>query len=77
MYNWVRHPMYVCSLLFVWLMPAMSWNILAFNIGVTVYITIGVILEEHKLLLEFGEAYAEYQKRVPMLIPGFWLKRQK
>lgn len=75
MYHWVRHPLYVCALLFVWLMPVMTWNILAFNIGVTIYITIGVLLEEKKLLVEFGEAYAEYQKRVPMLIPGFWLKR--
>ena len=75
MYYWVRHPLYVCGLLFIWLMPAMTWNILAFNIGITVYVTIGVFLEEKKLLVEFGEQYADYQKRVPMLFPGFWLKR--
>ena len=75
MYYWVRHPLYVCGLLFLWLMPAMTWNILAFNIGVTVYVTIGVFLEEKKLVAEFGEPYTDYQKRVPMLFPGFWLKR--
>jgi protein-S-isoprenylcysteine O-methyltransferase Ste14 len=77
MYHWVRHPLYVCALLFVWLMPAMTWNILAFNLGITLYITVAVVLEEKKLLLEFGEAYAEYQKQVPMLIPGLWLKKSK
>lgn len=75
MYYWVRHPLYVCTLLFIWLMPVMTWNTLAFNIGITIYITIGSLLEEKKLLQEFGESYAVYQKQVPMLIPGFWLKK--
>ena len=77
MYYWVRHPLYVCVLLFVWLMPLVTWNILAFNIGITVIITIGVLAEEKRLLKRFGEEYADYQKRVPMLFPGFWLKRPK
>ncbi|MCD4673421.1 MAG: isoprenylcysteine carboxylmethyltransferase family protein [Anaerolineaceae bacterium] len=77
MYYWVRHPLYVCALLFVWLMPVMTWNILAFNIGITIAITIGVLQEEKRLLKNFGEEYAEYQKRVPMLFPGFWLKKPK
>jgi len=75
MYYWVRHPLYICVLLFVWLMPLMTWNILAFNVGITILITIGAVNEEKRLLKSFGEEYAEYQKRVPMLIPGFWLKR--
>ena len=77
MYHWVRHPLYVCALLFVWLMPAMTWNILAFNLGITLYITVAVFLEEAKLLQQFGEAYAEYQKQVPMLIPGLGMKKNK
>ena len=75
MYYWVRHPLYLCALLFVWLMPLMTWNILAFNIGITVITTISVLREEKRLLKKFGKQYAEYQKRVPMLIPGFWLKQ--
>jgi methanethiol S-methyltransferase len=75
MYYWVRHPLYLCVLLFVWLMPVNTWNILAFNVGITILITIGVMREEKRLLKKFGEDYAEYQKRVPMLFPGFWLKR--
>lgn len=75
MYYWVRHPLYLCGLVFVWLMPVMTWNILAFNIGVTILIVVGVLQEEKRMVKNFGEAYAEYQKRVPMLFPGFWLKR--
>jgi len=39
------------------------------NIVLTVYIIIGTILEEKKLVLEYGETYIQYQKEVPMLIP--------
>jgi protein-S-isoprenylcysteine O-methyltransferase Ste14 len=39
------------------------------NTLLTIYIIIGTILEERKLVLEFGEAYVKYQKEVPMLIP--------
>jgi protein-S-isoprenylcysteine O-methyltransferase Ste14 len=45
------------------------------NIGLTVYILIGALFEERKLLREFGEAYAEYRRRTPMLIPWFRIIR--
>jgi protein-S-isoprenylcysteine O-methyltransferase Ste14 len=35
----------------------------------SVYIIIGCILEERKLLAEFGDAYRQYQRQVPMLVP--------
>jgi methanethiol S-methyltransferase len=71
LYRWIRHPLYTLSFIFIWLTPVMTWNILAFNIGVTLYTTIGAaVFEERKLLQEFGEEYHEYQKRTPMLIPG-------
>jgi hypothetical protein len=35
---------------------------------------VGTHLEEKKLILEFGEKYAAYQNRVPMLIPYKWLQ---
>ncbi|WP_322792143.1 isoprenylcysteine carboxylmethyltransferase family protein [Bellilinea sp.] len=69
LYRWVRHPLYTCSLLFLWLMPVMSWNLLALNIGVTLYFIIGSRFEEDKLLDEFGKAYAEYRRRTPAFLP--------
>ena len=76
LYRWVRHPLYTAGLVFVWLMPSMSWNLLALGIGVTIYILIGAVLEERKLRLEFGAAYEEYARRTPMLIPGLRLPRR-
>jgi methanethiol S-methyltransferase len=76
LYRWVRHPLYTLSFIFIWLTPIMTWNILAFNIGVTVYTTIGAaVFEERKLLQEFGAEYREYQKRTSMLIPGLKLRK--
>jgi protein-S-isoprenylcysteine O-methyltransferase Ste14 len=69
LYRYVRHPLYLFGLLIIWLLPLMTWNILAFNLGATIYILVGIQFEERRLLKEFGQAYADYQRRVPMLIP--------
>lgn len=71
LYRWVRHPIYTFLFLFIWLVPVMSWNVLALNIGVSIYNVLGAMLEERKLLHEFGEDYEEYRKRTPFIIPGF------
>jgi protein-S-isoprenylcysteine O-methyltransferase Ste14 len=70
LYRWVRHPLYTAGLVFIWLTPVMTVNLLAMNLGLTIYIVVGALFEERKLLHEFGQAYADYQRRTPMLIPG-------
>jgi protein-S-isoprenylcysteine O-methyltransferase Ste14 len=35
----------------------------------SLYLVIGAYFEEQKLLREFGQEYAEYQAKTPMLIP--------
>jgi protein-S-isoprenylcysteine O-methyltransferase Ste14 len=74
LYRVVRHPLYTFGLLFIWLSPAVSQNSLTVYIGATLYTLIGAYFEERKLLREFGDSYAEYKKKTPMLIPGvvFW-----
>lgn len=70
LYRYVRHPLYTAGLLFIWLLPTLTWNLLALIIGLTGYILIAIPFEERKLLYEFGEQYDEYRRRTPMLIPG-------
>ncbi|MEO5783334.1 MAG: hypothetical protein ABIQ07_08695 [Ginsengibacter sp.] len=48
-------------------MPSIS-NLIAV-IVLTGYVLIGIRLEEQKLLLEYGEQYEQYSKKVPKLIP--------
>lgn len=70
----VRHPLYLGTFLFLWglwlLFPSAS--LLISNSVITVYTLIGLELEEKKLLLQFGQQYSTYQKKVPKLLPRFW-----
>ena len=68
-YRWVRHPLYLFGLLLLWLTPRMTLNMLVAYFALTVYIFVGVLFEERKLLREFGSAYAEYRSRTPMILP--------
>jgi protein-S-isoprenylcysteine O-methyltransferase Ste14 len=69
LYRCVRHPLYTAGLAFIWLIPVMTFNLLALNIGLTIYLVLGAIYEECKLLRVYGSAYADYQRCTPMLIP--------
>lgn len=69
LYGLVRHPLYLFSLLWVWSQPTMSAAWLGFAIGATLYFALGSLVEEQKLVRQFGNTYVEYQKRVPWLIP--------
>ena len=67
-----RHPWYLGALLFIWSRDV-NTSVLVTNIILTLYLIVGTILEERKLLTEYGEDYRRYQKRVSMLIPIKWL----
>jgi protein-S-isoprenylcysteine O-methyltransferase Ste14 len=70
LYRSVRHPLYTFSLLLLWLSPSMSINSFLVYTGLTLYVLIGTMFEERKLLREFGQAYADYRSSTPMLLPG-------
>ncbi len=70
LYRCTRHPLYLFALIMLWLLPYMSWNLLALALGVTLYTLIGSLLEERRLFAQFGEEYAEYRRRTPWLLPN-------
>jgi protein-S-isoprenylcysteine O-methyltransferase Ste14 len=69
LYRYVRHPLYTAGLLFIWMTPVMTMNVLALYLGLTIYIVIGAYLEERRLVGEYGAAYEDYKKGTPMLVP--------
>jgi protein-S-isoprenylcysteine O-methyltransferase Ste14 len=76
-YRWIRHPLYLFMILMIWSCPDLTMDRLLFNLLWTIWIVIGSYFEEIDLLVEFGDAYREYQKRVPMLVPLLkWSKRE-
>lgn len=67
-YRVVRHPLYVGWLTVFWATPNMTVAHLLFAAGMTLYILTAIVFEERDLV-KAHPGYAEYRRRVPMLIP--------
>lgn len=76
LYRIVRHPIILGFVIAFWATPVMTVGHLIFSITTMLYVLVAVkFLEERDLRKAFGNQYAEYQKKVPMLIP--FAKKQK
>jgi protein-S-isoprenylcysteine O-methyltransferase Ste14 len=69
----IRHPWYLGAILLIWASP-LDLSAILVNGLLTIYLLIGIYLEENKLVKEFGDQYRSYQKRVSRLLPYKWLK---
>ena len=68
-YRLVRHPLYLFSLLIIWLTPVMTDVYCGAAVAATLYFLLGSRLEERRLTQEFGGTYVAYHQRVPWLLP--------
>lgn len=71
----VRHPWYTGGIIVVWARNLDTATILT-NLVITLYLIIGVLLEERKLVAEFRGEYIDYQRRVSMLFPFKWMMQK-
>jgi methanethiol S-methyltransferase len=71
----VRHPFYAGIFPLIWSRD-LDTPTLIVNIILSIYVVIGTLLEERKLIEEFGDAYREYQQKVSMLFPLKWIKNK-
>ncbi|MDQ1262593.1 MAG: methanethiol S-methyltransferase [Euryarchaeota archaeon] len=68
-YCWIRDPFLLSGLILIWLTPFMTENLFLVYLIASVYLFLGSLHWESRLLIQFGEDYTTYQKLVPRMIP--------
>lgn len=73
-YSWVRHPMYLGTLVFCLGFFFYSFSLLSFGVWIGFFILYDKMAayEERDLIRILGEEYIAYQKRVPKWFPRLW-----
>jgi protein-S-isoprenylcysteine O-methyltransferase Ste14 len=71
-YAWVRHPMYLGTLLFCLAFLFIGFSILSFAVWVAFFVFYDrmATYEENSLIKILGEEYIAYRKRVSKWLPG-------
>jgi protein-S-isoprenylcysteine O-methyltransferase Ste14 len=67
----VRHPWYFLGLVLVWSRDMNEAGLVS-ALAITAYFIVGSRYEERKLVAEFGNAYRDYARTVPALLPRLW-----
>jgi methanethiol S-methyltransferase len=74
-FNLTRHPWYLGSLLMLWTILGEYPRPIFVAVAIlSLYLVVGTLLEERKILWEYGDTYRRYQEQVSMLFPWKWLK---
>jgi protein-S-isoprenylcysteine O-methyltransferase Ste14 len=70
-YGFVRHPIYSGAILGMFATAAFRGrpNVIAIVLLLTLFFVLKALVEERFLREELGDAYDEYRRRVPMLVP--------
>ena len=66
--RFLRHPLYAGAFLILW-GGAQNEMLLATAVWGSLYLLAGATCEERRLLRLYGDAYADYRRRVPAIVP--------
>ncbi|WP_275835460.1 hypothetical protein [Roseisolibacter sp. H3M3-2] len=65
----VRHPLNTAFAVVLWCSPRMTVNLAAVSAVSTIYLLVGSVREEQRLLQRHGDAYEAYRGGRPFLVP--------
>jgi protein-S-isoprenylcysteine O-methyltransferase Ste14 len=68
-YCFVRDPFLLSGLVSMWLTPFMTTRLFVIYILTSVYLYLGSLHWESRLLAQFGKDYEDYRKNMPRMIP--------
>ena len=71
LHRFVRHPWYFFILVILWTQDMRLAQLVTYSL-ITLYFVVGSHMEERKLVEVYGDAYRQYCRRVPGLIPLPW-----
>ena len=78
-YRWIRDPFLLSGLIFMLMTPFMTTNLLVIYILTGIYLYLGSLHWESRLVAQFGNEYKEYRKHVRRIIPrltGYQAKKE-
>lgn len=75
-FRYCRHPMYLFLLLGFLLSPSVSLDKFLFVMYAIIYLNIAIPIEERKLEKMFGQAYLDYKRSVPSVVPNICWKKK-
>lgn len=71
LHRFVRHPWYFFFLLVMWTQDLHATQLFSYGLF-SIYLVVGSRMEERKLVVHYGDAYRQYCRQVPGLIPLPW-----
>ncbi|MFW9799341.1 MAG: methyltransferase family protein, partial [Candidatus Thorarchaeota archaeon] len=70
-YSRTRHPLYLATIILLIGMASVYpfSNVIFYALILSSYVLVGTFLEERKLILQYGQAYLDYQEKTGFIIP--------
>lgn len=75
MFRWCRQPIYAAFALTLWTGPVLTADRLFMAVVWTGYCLVGPLLKERRYQALYGQAFSDYQARVPYLLPALSQRR--
>ncbi len=71
LHRFVRHPWYSLGLVLLWTQP-MDAALLLSAVWISLYLLVGMVWEEGRLIEAHGDRYRRYRRAVPAILPSPW-----